>query len=100
MEKAKLYVDYLYVGALLGFSVECQFNPTELSISRSTKWEGQPVPERDFPRTEFKGGNAATYNLNLFFDAYATDDYKTNKPARPASPAYSSRATPRQKMLA
>ena len=82
MEKAKLYVDYLYVGLLAGLSVECQFNPTELGISRSTKWEGNPVPERDFPRTEFKGGNAATYSLSLFFDAYATDDYKTIKPPR------------------
>ena len=82
MEKAKLYVDYLYIGLLAGFSVECQFNPTELSIKRSTKWEGTPIPERDFPRSEFKGGNAATYSLSLFFDAYATDDYKTNKPAR------------------
>jgi hypothetical protein len=82
MEKAKLYVDYLYVGALLGFSVECQFNPTELTLRRSTHWEGKPVPERDFPRSEFKGGNAATYSLSLFFDAYATDDYKTSKPAR------------------
>ncbi len=82
MEKAKLYVDYLYVGALLGFSVEVQFNPTELSIARTTSWEGVPVPERDFPRTEFKGGNAATYNLSLFFDAYATDDYKSSKPER------------------
>ena len=63
MEKAKLYIDYLYVGALAGLSVEVQFNPTELSISRSTNWEGVPVPERDFPRTEFKGGNAATYSL-------------------------------------
>lgn len=82
MEKAKLYIDYLYVGALAGLSVECQFNPTELTINRSTSWEGKPVAERDFPRTEFKGGNAATYSLNLFFDAYATDDYKTTKPAR------------------
>ena len=82
MEKAKLYVDYLYVGALAGFSVEVQFNPTELSITRTTNWEGIPVPERDFPRTEFKGGSAATYTLNLFFDAYATDDYKTSKPER------------------
>ena len=82
MEKAKLYIDYLYVGALAGLSVECQFNPTELTISRSTKWEGNPVPERDFPRSEFKGGNAASYTLSLFFDAYATDDYKTTKPKR------------------
>ena len=82
MEKAKLYIDYLYVGALAGLSVECQFNPTELTINRSTSWEGVPVPERDFPRTEFKGGNASTYSLSLFFDAYATDDYKTSKPAR------------------
>ncbi len=81
MEKAKLYIDYLYVGALAGFSVECQFNPSELTVTRSTNWEGKPVPERDFPRTEFKGGNAATYTLNLFFDAYATDDYKTTKPS-------------------
>lgn len=82
MEKAKLYIDYLYIGVLAGISVECQFNPTELGIRRTTKWEGNPVPERDFPRTEFKGGNAATYSLNLFFDAYATDDYKSVKPAR------------------
>ena len=82
MEKAKLYIDYLYIGVLAGISVECQFNPTELGIRRTTRWEGNPVPERDFPRTEFKGGNAATYSLNLFFDAYATDDYKSVKPAR------------------
>ncbi len=82
MEKAKLYIDYLYVTGMMGACVECQFNPTELTIRRSAKWEGNPVPERDFPRSEFKGGNAATYNLNLFFDAYATDDYKSVKPPR------------------
>ena len=81
-EKAKLYVDYLYVGAIAGLSVECQFNPTELSITHTARWETKEVPERDFPRTEFKGGGAATYNLTLFFDAYATDDYTANKPAR------------------
>ncbi len=82
MEIAKLYVDYLYIGALAGLSVECQFNPTELEIRRSAKWEGTPVPERDFPRSEFKGGNAATYHLSLFFDAYATRQHETKAVAR------------------
>ena len=86
MEKAKLYIDYLYVGAVAaalgGMCIECQFNPTELGIRRTAGWEGTPVAERDFPRTEFKGGHAAQYSLNLFFDAYATDDYKSVKPAR------------------
>ena len=82
MEKAKLYIDFLYITALAGVCVECQFNPTELGIKRTVEWTGSPVAERDFPRTEFKGGHSATYSLNLYFDAYATDDYISPKPER------------------
>ncbi len=80
IEKAKLYLDFLYIGSVIPIKcVECQFNPTELTISRTASWEGKPVPERDFPRTEFKGGNSATYSLALFLDAYATSEYESDK---------------------
>ena len=54
MEKAKLYKDFLYIGAIMApftdvFAVECQFNPTELIITHGVNWGGQPVAERDFP---------------------------------------------------
>ncbi len=82
-EKAKLYIDYLYiVGNFAGACVECQFNPQELSISRSVRWSGEPIPERDFPRSEYKGGEATTYQLSLFFDAYAKSDYSETQKRR------------------
>ena len=85
MEQAKLYVDFLYgVGSFLSAAdkdnlcVVCQFNPTALEISHGAKWDGDPIAERDFPRTEFGGGTSGSYNLELFFDAYA--DWKMIAP--------------------
>ena len=76
MEKAKLYVDYLYVGALAGFAVEVQFNPTELSITRTTNWEGIPVPERDFYMATLRGTYFAP--LVMAFREFATNfQYKS-----------------------
>ena len=77
MERAKLYWDYFYVGAVASAfkgenCVDCQFNPTELEVSHNAVWHAPlTVPFRDNPVTEYQGGGAGNYHMSLFFDAYA-----------------------------
>lgn len=55
-------------------TLECQFNPTELKITKKAKWtdgedEGSgAVGARNAPVLQFDGGDAATFDLNLIFD--------------------------------
>ena len=51
--------------------IECQFNPATLTISKTTNWAGDPTPNFNSPRLKFSGGNAATYDLSLYFDSYS-----------------------------
>ena len=52
--------------------IVCQFNPAQLKISKKTKWSEQILPQYNSPKLIFDGGEAATYNLTLYFDAYAS----------------------------
>lgn len=75
-QNAKLYADFLYIPLTFGKRyLDCQFNPTQLDITKTVKYGGDPVPGRDFPRTEYGGGAAATYSLKLIFDSYAKNSY-------------------------
>ncbi len=83
LEHAKLKVDWVYFNTLFSAAtggdhceLECQFNPTSLTVAKTTGYEGKPVVTRDFPETVFKGGNAATWTMDLFFDAYARMSHK------------------------
>jgi len=62
------------VGAAIG-TIPFQFNPRELSISKSAKWERKPArgAKRSGP-PEFGGAEPAKLTLEMFFDATASHD--------------------------
>ena len=56
-------------GGVLG-EVPFQFNPKEMSIQKSAKWERKPAPKAlGAAPAEFKGSDACKLTLELFFDA-------------------------------
>jgi hypothetical protein len=74
LEKAKLnWISY--VPPLFG-SIDCQFNPSSLTISKTTTWKGDASPSFNAPFLRFAGGESATYSLSLFFDSYSHKDFK------------------------
>lgn len=74
MEKAKLKWQCWIPP--VGGEIECQFNPSELKISKEASWEGEKSPSFNSPYLQFAGGESATYELSLFFDTYAHEDKK------------------------
>lgn len=64
--------------------IECQFNPAELSISKSVTWSNaaasqgdkkeDSIPNYNAPKISFGGGGSAKYSLSLFFDATNDND--------------------------
>lgn len=74
MEKAKLqWMTLIPPGK---GEIECQFNPSSLSISKSASWAGEESPNFNSPYLQFAGGKSASYSLSLFFDTYAHPDQK------------------------
>ncbi len=69
LEKAKL--KWLSIIPPVWGELECQFNPSELTIKKETKWAGEPSPSFNSPYLQFAGGESATYSLELFFDSYS-----------------------------
>lgn len=59
--KAKLTIDG-------GQTLECYFNPTEYSISKSNDWKYQSVTGTSFSPPEFGGGQPRQIELSLLFD--------------------------------
>ena len=49
-------------------TIDCLFRPTQLVVTKTTKWEAKPTPERNVPTVTFSGGEAASIGLTLFFD--------------------------------
>jgi hypothetical protein len=70
LEKAKL--KFSMFGIPLGH-IDCQFNPTSLTISKSNNWKASPTPAFNSPTLAWGGGNPATLSLSLFFDSYSAD---------------------------
>lgn len=59
-------------------SIECKFNPKQLSLSKRASWAQQETKKKDVPRVNFGGGNPATMSLELLFDTTDTgDDVRT-----------------------
>ena len=52
-------------------TIECQFNPQNLVITKTNTWLATPMPNFNSPSLKFTGGQPATYKLDLFFDSYA-----------------------------
>jgi len=74
MEKAKLKWQ-CWIPPVSG-EIECQFNPSELKISKEASWEGEKSPSFNSPYLQFAGGESATYSLSLFFDTYSHKEVK------------------------
>jgi hypothetical protein len=57
--------------------LQCQFNPSELKIVKSVKWEAPEKypPARNAPDLAFGGGEPATFSLSMVFDT--TQDTST-----------------------
>jgi hypothetical protein len=52
--------------------VDCLFNPTEYSFSKTNSWAPKPVIGKDIPLPNFQSGGATTLHVSLLFDTYAT----------------------------
>jgi hypothetical protein len=50
--------------------VPCMFNPKELTIDRSNKFDDKNPVGLSSPILQFGGGNARTVTMDLFFDTY------------------------------
>src|SRR5579859_8200257 len=50
--------------------VTCHFNPNEISISKSNKWEPENSSGTNLPDVHFKGEGARSLSLTLIFDSY------------------------------
>lgn len=51
-----------------GEKLQCWFNPNRYTISKSNKWDEQPVVGTSLPQVQFGGGQARKLSLELFFD--------------------------------
>jgi hypothetical protein len=69
LEKAQL--KWQCIVPPIGGTIDCQFNPAALSISKEASWVGEKSPNFNSPWLKFAGGDSATYSLSLFFDAHA-----------------------------
>jgi nucleoid-associated protein YgaU len=80
MEKASLV--WWTIVPPMGGKIDCQFNPSSLSISKKNTWKGDPSTNFNAPYLRFTGGSNATYSLNLFFDSYAGDKPADSKKSK------------------
>jgi LysM repeat protein len=51
-----------------GPQIDCYFNPTEYSISKSNEWTYKKVTGNALPHAEFSGGNPRQMELSLLLD--------------------------------
>lgn len=52
----------------------CMFNPAELSVSRSNRWNGEAVPGKGVPQVHYRGAESASMTINLVFDTTDTGE--------------------------
>lgn len=55
-------------------TIPCQFNPQELSISRSVHWSHVNLPVLNSPIMQFRGSAPTTCHVNLIFDTSDSGD--------------------------
>src|SRR5262245_2050106 len=51
--------------------IKALFNPNQITIQKSTKWDVKPKNESDTAKTQFTYGEPATLSMDLFFDTYS-----------------------------
>jgi nucleoid-associated protein YgaU len=71
-ELHKLTIYYEQGGIRAQGSVEALFNPSEISLTRSAKWEQQQTVGQSTSSVEqeFRSVDAETFSIELFFDTY------------------------------
>jgi nucleoid-associated protein YgaU len=52
-----------------GEQIDCWFNPSEYTITKSNKWKIEPVVGSGLPTAQFGGADAQKLTLDLLFDA-------------------------------
>jgi hypothetical protein len=52
-----------------GTPIDCWFNPTQYSISKTNTWTMNPAPGSSLPPAQFGGGGARELSVELLFDA-------------------------------
>lgn len=57
----------------VGPALKCLFNPAELTVMKSTKWEDDNPDGRNAPNLQFKSGASAKLSMKLFFDTTRED---------------------------
>jgi nucleoid-associated protein YgaU len=70
MDKARIYNFDKNKGTPV---VECLFNPTEYTFSKSNTWNPEKMMGKDLPLATFGGGGPMTLSLSLLFDTYMMD---------------------------
>jgi LysM repeat protein len=58
--------------------IECLFNPTDYTISKTNVWTYKPTNSLDMPPPEFGGGMPQTYKLSLLLDSTVKRPNATN----------------------
>src|SRR5690348_8139867 len=53
--------------------IDCLFNPTDYSFSKSNEWSEDKATGQDLPIAHFQGGGATSMTLSLLFDTYVLD---------------------------
>lgn len=51
-----------------GVQIPCAFNPSTMTVEKSTGWTSQAIWSRDAPNQTYTGGASATTTLDLLFD--------------------------------
>ena len=51
-----------------GERLPCLFNPAQLQVTRSNRWDGATRPGRGVPRLRYTGAEGASMAVDLFFD--------------------------------
>lgn len=66
-----------YITTELNDRIDCLFNPAELTITKSNRWNPAQAPGKDAPNLEFQQGDSGTLAMNLTLDTTATGDAVT-----------------------
>ncbi len=57
-----------YLQTEKGTRIDCQFNPAELSISKSNSWQAKGGKGKNTPRLKFQEGQSGTMSMSLTLD--------------------------------
>ncbi|MBC8162444.1 MAG: LysM peptidoglycan-binding domain-containing protein [Roseiflexaceae bacterium] len=57
-----------------GAEIRCMFNPKEYTFTKQNSWSEPKKSGTNVPPVEFGGGQPAQFQMQLFFDTYATGE--------------------------